>query len=299
MPANPIPVILDTDIGGDIDDTWALGLLLRCPELKTKLVVTATADTFYRARLTAKFLDQFGRADVPLAAGIRQPSDGPRERQKNWIGDYQMSDYPQKIREDGVQALIDCVKASPEPVTLVAIGPLTNVAEAVRRAPEIAGRCRFVAMAGSIRRGHENEDHPIAEFNVVKDIAAAQVVFAAPWRESIITPLDSCGLVRLTGARYQAVTKSADPLAKLIIQNYRCWLGDKDEERSSVLYDAVAVYLAFADEWLQMEELGLRVDDAGFTLVDPTAPKFKVATGWRNLDAFNDFLVERLTKGAK
>lgn len=299
MPANPLPVILDTDIGGDIDDTWALGLLLRSPELKTKLVVTATADTFYRARLTAKFLDEFGRADIPLAAGIRQPSDGPREKQKNWVGDYQMSDYPQKIREDGVQALIDCVKASPEPVTLIAIGPLPNVAEALRRAPEIAGKCRFVAMQGSIRRGHENEPKVIAEYNVVQDIAAAQVAFSAPWLERIITPLDSCGSIRLTGARYQAVARSTDPLAKLIVQNYRCWLGDKDADRSSILYDTVAVYLAFADEWLEMEELGIRVDDAGFTRIDPAAPKFKVATGWRNQDAFLDFLVERLTKGGK
>ena len=62
-----IPVILDTDIGSDIDDTWALAMLMRCPELDLKMVLTETADTTYRAALTAKFLTVAGRDDVPIA----------------------------------------------------------------------------------------------------------------------------------------------------------------------------------------------------------------------------------------
>ena len=52
-----IPVILDTDIGEDIDDTWAMGFLLKCPELDVKLITTATDDTFLKAKLVAKFLE--------------------------------------------------------------------------------------------------------------------------------------------------------------------------------------------------------------------------------------------------
>ena len=56
--AEPVPVVLDTDIGDDVDDTWALAYLLRCPELELKLVLTASGDTRYRARLAANALDE-------------------------------------------------------------------------------------------------------------------------------------------------------------------------------------------------------------------------------------------------
>jgi inosine-uridine nucleoside N-ribohydrolase len=70
-----IPVVLDTDIGSDMDDSWALAMLLGCPELDLRLVVTATADTTYRARVAAGILIAGGRDDVPI--GIGPPTDKP------------------------------------------------------------------------------------------------------------------------------------------------------------------------------------------------------------------------------
>ena len=64
-----IPVILDTDIGDDIDDTWALALMLKCPELDVKLVVSDTGDTTYRAKIIAKMLEVAGRTDIPVGVG--------------------------------------------------------------------------------------------------------------------------------------------------------------------------------------------------------------------------------------
>ena len=65
-----IPVILDTDIGGDIDDTWALAMMLKSPELDVKLVVTDTGNTTYRAKIAAKMLEIAGRTDVPVGVGL-------------------------------------------------------------------------------------------------------------------------------------------------------------------------------------------------------------------------------------
>ena len=65
-----IPVILYTDIGDDIDDTWALGMLLRCPELDVKLVVSDYGKVQYRAKLLAKFLQVAGRTDIPVGLGL-------------------------------------------------------------------------------------------------------------------------------------------------------------------------------------------------------------------------------------
>ena len=112
-----IPVILDTDIGGDIDDTWALALLLKSAELDLKLVVTDTGNTTYRAAVTAKFLEIAGRTHVPVGIGLHQNDDtGP---QAPWVADYDLASYGGTVFEDGVGALINAIMASPEPVTLI------------------------------------------------------------------------------------------------------------------------------------------------------------------------------------
>src|SRR6188508_2288449 len=107
-----IPVVLDTDIGDDIDDTFALLMLLRSRELDLKLVVTDFGDTVYRARLAAKLLTAFGRPDVPVGVGVRQ-NEKPGS-QAGWLGDYALASYAGKVHEDGVQALIDTVMRSKE-----------------------------------------------------------------------------------------------------------------------------------------------------------------------------------------
>ena len=77
--AAPIPVILDTDIGDDIDDTWALVMLLGMPQMDLKLVVTDYGNTPERTRLVAKILQRLGRTDVPIGTGIKTANDPDRK----------------------------------------------------------------------------------------------------------------------------------------------------------------------------------------------------------------------------
>ena len=65
-----IPVILDTDIGSDIDDTWALAMLLQSPELEPRLIVTESGDTVYRAKIVAKILERSEREEIPIGIGL-------------------------------------------------------------------------------------------------------------------------------------------------------------------------------------------------------------------------------------
>ncbi|MGC9327053.1 MAG: nucleoside hydrolase, partial [Candidatus Hinthialibacter sp.] len=248
--AAKIPVIYDSDIGDDIDDTWALGLLLRSPELDLKLVVGDQGKTEYRAKLFAKFLELAGRTDVPIGIGLDVNAQGGG-RQSDWVKDYDLQSYPGKIHPDGVQAIIDTIMNSPEPVTLIAVGPLPNIAEALKREPRIAQKAKFVGMHGSVRLGYGGSQKISAEYNVRADAKACQKVFTAPW-EMTITPLDTCGLVVLEGERYAQVRDSKDPIAAAVIENYRIWNQSVDNSnpetpnrKSSTLFDPVAVYLAF------------------------------------------------------
>ncbi|MBN2505077.1 MAG: nucleoside hydrolase [Verrucomicrobia bacterium] len=296
--AKRIPVIYDSDIGDDIDDTWALGLLLKSPELDLKLVVTDYGKPAYRAKLFAKFLEAAGRADVPVGLGVSRDPNGTGP-QAAWVKDYDLARYPGKVHADGVQALIDAIMGSPEPVTLIAVGPLPSVAAALEREPRIAQRARFVGMHGSVRRGYGGSKDISAEWNVRADPRACQKVFAAAW-DMTLTPLDTCGLVHLDGDRYRRVRESDDPVARAIIENYRIWSTARDpkakaaETRSSTLFDTVAVYLAFRRDLCRMERLSLRVDDQGFTRLHQTGKTITVAAEWTHLDGFRDFLVERL-----
>jgi inosine-uridine nucleoside N-ribohydrolase len=291
----PIPVILTTDIGDDIDDTWALGLLLRSPELAPKLVIGDNGKPQYRAKIIAKFLERAGRTDIPVGIGVANKEQG-QGGQAAWVQDYDLKQYPGKVHEDGVQALIDVVLQSNEPVAIIAVGPQPNLAVALEREPKIARRARYVGMQGSVRKGYNGGKDISAEYNVKADVAAAQKVFTAAWPMRI-TPLDTCGLVQLKGEKYAAVRDSKDPIASAIIENYRLWSGDKKapDSQSSILFDTVAVYLTFADAFIKLEELGIRVDDKGFTRIAENGKKMSVATEWKDMGAYEDLLVKRVT----
>lgn len=295
----PFPVILDTDIGDDIDDTWALALLLQSPELDLKLAVGDYGKAQYRARLLAKFLSRAGRSDVPVGVGLDIAPSGDG-RQAAWVKDYRLKSYPGKIRPDGVQALVDTIMNSPQPVTLICIGPVPNIAAALKREPRIAQHARFVGMDGSVRLGYDGAKRPCAEWNVKADPKALQAVFAAQW-DITITPLDTCGLVRLTGERYRRVCDHPSRCAADVIPNYRLWLAanpaspaNAADNYSSTLFDTVAVYLAQREDLCVMEKLHLRVTDGGMTVIDPQGREISVATQWKDIGAYEDFLVEHL-----
>jgi inosine-uridine nucleoside N-ribohydrolase len=299
-----IPIILDTDIGGDIDDTWALAMLLRSPEFEVKLVVTDTADTVYRAKVAAKLLEVSGQAEIPLGIGLRFPSDGRRERQLAWVKEYELSQYPGVVHEDGVQALIDTIIRSPKPVMLICIGPVPNIAEALRREPGIAGNAHFVGMHGSIAWHHRTnlrlslEPGAIPEFNVRQALPEAQAVLHAPWRSITITPLDTCARVVLDGERYARLRASRDPLVRAVIENYHIWsphnADSNPEAHTSVLFDTVAVHLAYTTRYLSMKKMRVRVDDEGFTREDPAGVPMNVAIAWEDLPGFLNELTARL-----
>jgi inosine-uridine nucleoside N-ribohydrolase len=300
--AERIPVILDTDIGGDIDDTWALAMLLKSPELDVRLVVSDTGNTVYRAKIIARLLEVAGRTDVPVGVGLNADPDaaGP---QQPWVADYDLGGYPGTVHEDGVEATARAIEAAEGPATLIAIGPVTNIAELLRRRDDLAGRTDFVGMHGSIARHHRGGEGPIAEYNVRQDVAAAQSVLAAGWRSTTVTPLDTCGQVVLDGELYRRVAESEEPVARAVIENYLIWRtrGGKEQPapptESSILFDTVAVHLAHTTRHLRMETMPLRVDDRGFTVRDEAGTPMSVAIEWADLAAYRRELTDRMCAG--
>jgi inosine-uridine nucleoside N-ribohydrolase len=232
-----IQVILDTDIGDDMDDTWALALLLRMSDIfDLRLVVTGGFGHHRtRALVAAKFLTVCGKKGIPIGLGWQEETDteangenkyfGKPLSQGGWAADYDIASYEGEIVVDGVQLLIDTVLASKCPLTLISIGPCGNISEALRREPHIASKLHFVGMHGSISQGYGAGSPPVAEYNVVKDVAACRACFQAPFITKSITPLDTCALIRIKDSQYQRLLGacSSVPMVKALIDSYRGW----------------------------------------------------------------------------
>jgi len=206
-----IPVILDTDIGGDIDDTWALAQMLRCPELDCRMISIVGGDTQYKALVVAKFLEIAGRTDIPIVLGYGN-TNAKDKYQEPWVADYSRSDYNGVIADNGIDEMCRLLTTS-EGMTVISIGITTNIAAVIDRIGDNITKHKFVGMQGSIYKGHNGKEGAIPESNVRKDIEAFRKVVKAPWRDILLTPLDTCGDIYLSGENYQKFFRSDDVFA--------------------------------------------------------------------------------------
>ena len=169
------PVILDTDIGDDIDDALALSLALQSPELKVLGIVTVLQDGGRRADLVWKILSLYRRTEIPVGVGAEQPLVAPPRtgtvRQTEVLLDTDR--MPADRRPNGLQLLIDTCLRSPVKVTIVAYGPLTNIAIALRAEPRLTEKLeRIVLMNGLFFR-------PGLEYNTKIDPEASAIVYSS------------------------------------------------------------------------------------------------------------------------
>lgn len=205
------PIILDTDPG--IDDAVAIAAALFSPEIDVKLITTVAGNVSVEktTRNGLQLLD-FWQKDIPLARGasmplIRPPRDAANVHGESGMAGYTFTDTQrQPLAKPAFQAIYDCLSASEEPITLVTIGPLTNIALLLSQYPDCKKRIkRLVMMGGSAGRGNLT---PNAEFNIGIDPEAAARVFESGLE------IVMCGL----DVTHQAVL-SPDFLAQLPARN--------------------------------------------------------------------------------
>ena len=259
-------ILLDTDIGTDIDDAWALGYALKSPHFELLGVTVTDADTPHRASLACKLLHRLGRTDVPVAVG-RQTQAIPPDRidyQFTWAEDFEAY---RPVRTPAADFLADTIRRNPAQVTLIAVGPLQNVGDLVRRHPDVVRLVkRVVLMSGSIGPNAWSSA-PMAEWNVKLAIPEAQAVYAADWPLTIV-PLDSTTYVRLEDGERETLRHAGTPLVVALEALLRLWVESPSSRMT--LHDQMA--LAEAQHpgrfFHRCEPMPLRVDGEGYTRVD-------------------------------
>jgi purine nucleosidase len=266
QPPGRMKVILDTDIGTDIDDGWALGYALKSPAFELMGVTVTDADTAQRARLVCKLLYRLGRTEVPVAVGRRTPAVPPDriDYQFTWAEDFQ--GY-KPVSTPAADFLADVIRRNPGQITLIAVGPLQNVGDLVKLHPDVVPLVkRVVLMSGSIGRNAWSAA-PMAEWNVKLAIPEAQAVYAAHWPLTIV-PLDSTTYVRLEDREREKLRAAGTPLVIALEALLRLWADDPGSRMT--LHDQLAVAEAQHPGrfFARCDPMPLRVDDEGYTRVD-------------------------------
>jgi inosine-uridine nucleoside N-ribohydrolase len=257
-------LIIDTDIGDDYDDILTLAVALASPELDILGVTTVVGDSALRARLTRRFLTLAGREDIPVAVGAKLRTGAPFTHRRWAQGGPQLDgDEP-----DAVDFLLRQIAANPGQVTLLAIGPLTNLAEALARDPTAFRRLqRIVLMGGSVRRGYrdltwQGEGKPSAEYNILSDVKSAQAVFEAGVPLGV-APLDAT-MVALDELKRQLVFTRSTPITDALALTYLQWSAVAGRT-TPILFDTAALAFAIDPSMFRVESMRLTVDDDGYT----------------------------------
>ncbi len=254
-----IPVILDTDIGTDIDDAFALALIIKSPEFELLGVTTVSGDTAARARIAAKMLWEAGGKwrQVPVVAGV----PGPRQNidQAPWAEGFVS---PQILRESAVDSLRSKFHRYPGQITLISIGELTNVAAMLKIDPLAGTKIKRIAlMGGSIARGYAPGSKPDAEWNIKSNPAAAQAVFSSGI-PIVMAPLDVTAMLKVDAEARKRIFSSNTPIGNALSDLYKLW-----NRETPTLFDPMAVAMVLDPSLCQTKDLAIEVDGQGYTKV--------------------------------
>jgi len=296
----PIPIIFDTDIGDDIDDALALALALQSPELDVRAVTTVTDDTEGRSRLAWKELGLYGRHDVALGTGAREPFLDPmhtgRAPQFTVLTD--ADTLPPAARKRASELIIETLLSSPRKITLVPVGPLTNIALALKGEPRIKENIeRIVLMGGAF--------HLLTpEYNIMRDRIAAEIVFSSG------VPITAVGLdvtlqCKLNAADMKRLRDAGNPASQFLVRLIELWQ-EGHPDQFPILHDPLAVAVTLNPHLVETQTGSVRVETSspltnGMTMFTPAerlAPSDHATTSIaRQVDAprFVEMFLTRLS----
>lgn len=222
-------VIIDTDPG--IDDTLAIMLALASPELRVEglSIVFGNVSVAQCARNALTILEIAGHADIPVAVGADKPlvrpyhGHGSTVHGRDGLGETGLSGTRPVPDRRAVDFLISRIGAQPGELTIVALGPLTNLALAVSVEPRLARWVREVIIMGGAVATRGNAT-PVAEANINNDPEAARIVFHAGWPVTLVG-LDVTHTVTMTPAYLQRLAVARTPVTDLISKITPFYLG--------------------------------------------------------------------------
>ena len=292
-------IILDTDIGDDIDDALALAFAIMSGKLDILGVTTVFRNAEQRAELACCLLEALGRTDIPVYSGIgktllqsipdwEQVAASHRPRQMEVLKKQQPSIQP--MPSNAVDFIIDTVMAGEGDITLVPIGPFTNIAAAFTIEPRLAQKTQIVMMGGAT-------DRVRPEWNALCDPEATRVVFGTGVPITMVG-LDVTTKCVMSYEQVKTIGAIDRPINQICSELIHLWGGDNPEPRPT-LHDPLAVAILLDSTLCEMREMRIEVETLadhlrGATVPTTGEPNASVCT---SVDAarFMDYFVQILT----
>ena len=271
------PVIIDTDVGDDIDDAFALTIALQDPRFEVIGITTAWGDTRTRTLLVRRLLSTLGRHDVVVAQGPATQNKVPFS-QKRWAqGATDESPAP-----DAIEFIRDQVHKRPGEITLIALAPLSNIDALQRRDPHALHELKqVVMMGGSIHVGYNGgggalpSTEPSAEYNVASDPRGLVVLLESRVPISMF-PLDSTQ-IKFDEVRRDRLFAYGSPASDALTLLYHQWrLFNSWGQITPTLFDAVPVVWMLLPASCSLERMRIKVDKHGYTQSQDGEPNVSV-----------------------
>jgi inosine-uridine nucleoside N-ribohydrolase len=288
-------IIIDSDIGDDIDDAFAVGLALSSSEFDVLGFSADFGDTPTRAKLLDRMLGELGYSDMPVAMGTPVDVNRNAFTQRRYAegGAFARASHPASV-----DFVLGQARKYPGQVTLVAIGPLANVGAMIDRDPAAFRLLkRVVIMGGSIRTMEDpyGVSPPIAphpEWNIKNDIPGAQKLFHSGV-PLVVMPLDSTANLRLHEVARTAIFAHGSSLTNILAGLYYEWSA-ATRSPTPTLYDPMTLAWLLEPSLCPTTPLHIAVDDTGNTKETPGAPNAQVCLR-SDPEAFLRFYVRRVT----
>jgi purine nucleosidase len=293
-------IIFDCDLGGDIDDAFALALVLTSPELEVLGVVLDHGDTSGRAKVAGKLLYELGLENISVIVG--RPTPGivdtqqgiaPPSHQFAWAKDF---DRLKPSDQSAADFIIENLKKYPREVILLTVGPVCNIQDVLKKDPEALKLAkRVVSMFGSFYMGYDTGPVPSAEWNVRADVASARV-FIAGGSQPVLAGLDVTTFVTLGSLQREALRKRKTPLTDALSDLYTLWRKEEWSRPDPTLFDAVAVGMVLWPELFTTRKAHVKVIEGGWTVIDESqSPNCEIGMTIQK-DEFIRRMMDRLLK---
>lgn len=311
-------ILIDTDIGDDIDDAEAIVMALNSPEVEIVGITTVFRNTKARARITKRLLDLGGYSDIPVYVGCGQPMMFKVDDEA--IPCQYTPDLDSLEIDTGVHAvdyIIDTVMSAPGEIILVPIGALTNIALAMMKEPRLKDAVKSIVWMGGAFYYH------FRTWNALCDPEAVRYVFENIPEKLTVVSRDVCLKCVFTSEQIDRVEAAAkDPMLVYLMKLVRLWQKDR-KKQGSVIFDALTIaaifasdrFLQYKDEYVGVETRGEFTRGMTFVYEHPFAERFrkhgteseklvlnnppiKVACDVKG-EEFVDFYIDRLLKNSK
>ncbi|MBD3290102.1 nucleoside hydrolase [candidate division KSB1 bacterium] len=265
-------VIFDCDLGGDIDDAFAVALLLASPEFEILGFVMDHGLTKNRAQVACRLLYETGREDIPVVVGKETPGivgkdkePGPYTQQFHWAKGF---DRIKPIQQNAVDFIIENIRKYPNEVILFTVGPVPNIADVIEKDPDALKLAKHIySMFGSFYIGYGSNPVPSAEWNVFADVKSSQK-FTESGAKITYAGLDVTTMVNLDEENRSRLWMRESPLTDALSALYTLWRFERYAHPDPTLFDVVPIGMVLWPELFTTRKAFIKVTDSGYTVID-------------------------------